>query len=645
MSTPPPPAPTPPGPARQHILIIGAGVGGVSTAALLARAGHRVTVLEKNPFSGGRCSTIARGGFRFDQGPSLFLMPPSFRALFDELGERMEERVTLLRCGGVSYVVHFGGGEDGGDGKAPAADVKAADGVKAAAGPTTTTSSLSSSSSSTPDRIYLSSDLVHMRTELQRFEAGAFDGFVRFLRESGEHYDMSVEHVLNKNYGRWTQLLDWTLVPLALRLHVLSTVWGRACRYFKSDKLRRAFTFQTMYLGMSPYDAPGTFNLLAFAEYSEGLGYGTPAGGFHKVVEAIENIAKKHGAEFQFSVDVQKVAIDPATRRATGVHVRRRGPDGELVAGETEFIAADAVVCNADLIYAYRDLIEHPALLSFYWGLRATVPGLEPHNIFLADEDYRMSFDAIFKHGRLPDQPSFYVHCPTKLDRSLAPEGKECVVVLVPTGHLSNEDAALLRAGSEEELAAAAVGGKMDVKAAAARRAQVRAEWGAMQTRARRFVLDLLRRKLGVDVEPLIEVEETNTPLSWMDKFNLEKGSALGLSHPISQVLWFRPRTRHAVVGNLFFVGASTHPGTGVPIVIHSARLVARQVAELAATGFRYAMRRDEALLVVLMLAAMALAVAAAVVASAAASGWGGGGGGLWLLYGAPLTPLEAANA
>ncbi|KAJ1547904.1 hypothetical protein HK405_004648 [Cladochytrium tenue] len=605
-----------------HIVVVGAGTGGVSTAALLARKGHRVTVLERNRFSGGRCSLVdcpepgtQNGMFHFDQGPSLFLMPPSFRRLFAELGADLDALVPLKRCDPVAYALHFG-----------------------------TDPSRGTETGDDCNVLRLSGDLVRMRTELERVEPGAYASFLAFLSEAREYYDLSVEHVLEENFDTWASLLMPKMLPLALRLRVLTTMWDRVCKFFKSDKLRRAFTFQAMYLGMNPYEAPGTYNLLQYSEYSEGIWY--PEKGFHSVIAAIEKIAKDHGATFQFGADVKKIHIDPRTKKATGVEYVLRDPDG----GEQNvFLDADAVICNADAVYAYSKLFDHPATLertwlaswplrtivpsflpnsvtytgrinamskscstfSFYWGLKRKVPELEPHNIFLPAEDYRGSFDAIFKGKTLPEVPSFYVHCPTKLDQSLAPPGKECLVVLVPVGHLSDADAALLSKPKDECTAAELL-----------QRKQRLDHWEGMQRRARRQVLDILSTKLGIDIEGLIEVEETNTPITWMNKFNLAGGAALGLSHPVSQVLWLRPRTRHATVGNLFFVGASVHPGTGVPIVMHGARLVAKQVHEAAQHAFTYRTSAADArrLWVASVLALAVLVPLLALVAAALSS-------------------------
>ncbi|KAJ3094319.1 hypothetical protein HDU96_001743, partial [Phlyctochytrium bullatum] len=506
------------------VVIVGAGLGGVALAARLAKRGARVTVVEQNTFPGGRCSTLRKDGYRFDQGPSLWLMPKVFEQTFSDLGEPLSAHIRLVKCEPNSRILF----QDG-------------------------------------QHLTLSTDRDVLRAELERFEPGSFDGLQGFMREAKVHYDTSVEMVLDRNYEHWWEFFTLKNLVLGLRLHVLESLWARASRWFGNERLRQAFTFQCMYMGNSPFEAPGTYSLLSYTEIAEGIYY--PIGGFHTLVDALVSIAKSHGAKFEYGVAASRIDVSPITGLATGV---------SLVDGRT--LPADVVVCNADLVTSYNWLLpptryaRHVAQLrqtcstiSFYWGVGKKLEGLDAHTVVLSD-DYRESFDAIFKRHGLPDVPSFYVHCPSKVDPTAAPEGKETVTVLVPVGHLATTREQLARAG-----------GKQD--------------WKALERRARAAVLEMLGRLVPAceGMEKWIETELVNTPEVWKERFGLWEGSALGLSHDLLQVVYMRPGTRHDDFGNLFFVGASTHPGTGVPIVLSSAKLVDRQIARLHADG---AMRR-----------------------------------------------------
>ena len=250
--------------------------------------------------------------------------------------------------------------------------------------------------------------------------------------------------------------------------------------------------------------------------------------------------------------------LSPDQRSATGVQLR----NGER-------LDADIVVCNADLVNAYNSLLPTSAhatylsrrstscsSISFYWALNQTVPQLGAHNIFLANA-YRESFDSIFRDHLIPEEPSFYVNVPSRVDPSAAPAGCDSIVVLVPVGHLLNSDA-----GSDRS--EPSVKGDQD--------------WPSVIGLARSKIMDAIRSRIGVDLEPLIVHEQVNDPLTWKSKFNLDRGAILGLSHSFFNVLSFRPKTRHPSIKGLYFVGASTHPGTGVPICLAGAKIVANQI-------------------------------------------------------------------
>lgn len=299
---------------------------------------------------------------------------------------------------------------------------------------------------------------------------------------------------------------------------------------------------------MSPYDTPALFNLLQYTELAEGVWY--PRGGFHKVIDALEWIAtKKFGAQFNYNVNVKEIIVDEKGV-ATGV----RFADGTVD-------YADVVVCNADLVYAYNHLLpktkygqrlgEKAALtsssISFYWGMKCQIPELDVHNVFLA-KDYKGSFDNVFKQKVLSDDPFFYLNVPSRIDPSAAPDGKDTVVLLLPISHLSPNNHNC-----------------MDV-------------W--IKT-ARKRVIQIIEERLNLkNFESLIECEVINDPRTWQTKFNLWKGSILGMSHSIPQVLHYRPSIRCNEFKNLYFVGASVHPGTGVPIVLCGAKLAEKQILE-----------------------------------------------------------------
>jgi phytoene desaturase (3,4-didehydrolycopene-forming) len=278
-------------------------------------------------------------------------------------------------------------------------------------------------------------------------------------------------------------------------------------------------------------------------------------------VEALVNIGTRLGVEYHFNSPIKEIQLSADGKRAVGVSFQdpKRPP-----------LSADLVICNADLTYAYNNLLPTTSYgtsltkretscssISFYWALDKQFPELTAHNIFLA-EDYAESFDSIFKKHLIPDQPSFYVNVPSRVDPTAAPEGCDSIVVLVPVGHLFDS--------------------KTDTHRGAEGTPGVSQDWNAMVSVARDTILRTIEARLKISLGAHIIDEVINTPPTWRTTFNLDRGAILGLSHSFFNVLSFRPKTKHPSIKDLYFVGASTHPGTGVPIVLAGAKLVTEQV-------------------------------------------------------------------
>lgn len=508
--------------SRPSAIVVGAGAGGVATAARLAAAGFKVTVVEKNSFSGGRCSLIRRGGYRFDQGPSLLLLPRFFHETFEDLGTTLDaEGVKLVKCE-PNYHVHF----------------------------------------HDDTSFKLSTDISIMKDEVERFEGkDGFERYLSFLQESHRHYEVSIIHVLKKNFYSLLSMVRLDFLWHLFELHPFESIYYRASKYFWTERLRRVFTFASMYMGMSPFDAPGTYSLLQYTELAEGIWY--PLGGFHKVVESLVNVGERLGVEYMFDSPIRSIRMSDDGKRATGIVFEDES---------REALSADVVVCNADLAYAYNNLLPSSSYgrsllkrqascssISFYWALDRQFPELSAHNIFLA-EDYKDSFDSIFKKHQIPDQPSFYVNVPSRVDPSAAPEGCDSLVILVPVGHLydSSTDS---HKGSKHSTG-------------------LTQDWDSMVSTARNTIIKTMEARLKISLGPHIIKETINTPPTWKSTFNLDRGAILGLSHSFFNVLSFRPKTKHQSIDDLYFVGASAHPGTGVPIVLAGAKLVTEQILE-----------------------------------------------------------------
>ncbi len=492
----------------RRVVVIGAGLAGLAVAARLARAGLRVTVFEKLEQPGGRLGIIQHGDLRFDTGATLYLMPEIFEQTFADLGRRRADYYDLIKVD-PNYRIHF------------------ADGTS----------------------IALRTDLAAMERELAQFEPGCFPRYLRFLAEGGQSYDHAVRRFLGRSFDTPFQFFAPAHLPLMFRMHVLERHYAFTARYFRSPKLRQAMTFQTMYLGSSPFDALATYTLLQYAELVKGVYF--PRGGMYVVVEAFVRILEEEGGELVCGAPVAEILL--AGRRAVGVRLA----DGTQV-------PADAVVANADLPYVYDRLLAHPdaarhaeqlkrrrytsSAVMFYWGLSHRYEQALPahHNIFLA-RDYRGSFERIFRGYSAPDDPSFYVSAATRSDPTYAPPGQEAWVILVPVGHLVEG---------------------------------VAIDWCREASKIRAHVLRRLRDCGLADVEDHIVFEACYTPRYYGDTLNLMKGAAFSLAHSLLQVGYFRPHNKADGFEGLYFAGAGTHPGTGLPLVLISARLTAERLLQ-----------------------------------------------------------------
>ncbi|HSL28616.1 MAG TPA: phytoene desaturase family protein [Anaerolineales bacterium] len=493
---------------KPTVLVIGAGIGGIATAARLAKIGYDVTVMEKNETPGGRCNQIVHDGHRFDTGPTLFLMPEVWEETFAALGERLSDHLDLRRID-PTYTVHFD------------------DGLQ----------------------LELTSDIGAMQIQLEKVEKTAFTGFLNYIAEGSKHYKMSLERFVGRNFYSLFQYFSLRNLPLLFQLKALKKHYANTGRFFKDERLKAAFTFQNMYLGLSPFDAPATYSLLQYTELAEGVWY--PMGGMYAAIQALVRIAENLGVTFIYNAAVKRLKVDGS--KVTGAVLE----DGR------EF-KADIFVGNADLPYIYKELLPKNkeserlenklytcSTIMFYWGVDKAYPQIAHHNVFLGG-DYKASFDQIFENHTLPGVPSFYVHAPTRTDAAAAPAGQDTLYVLVPVGHLD--------ARSEQD-------------------------WNALIERARETVLTRLGTEMGAeDLKDHIKFEIVYHPMIWKERFNLEKGAAFGLSHNFWQVGYLRPQNRHKKYKNLYFTGASTHPGTGLPIVLLSARLTTERILEEAGT-------------------------------------------------------------
>ena len=487
----------------KSVIVIGAGIGGIVAATHLARRGVQVTVLEKNSHAGGRCDRFSRDGHHFDAGPTLLVMALLYEAEFAALGESLREMLELQRVDPTYHLVF----DDG-------------------------------------SKLALTSDMKSMQEQMQSFEPGSFSGLLRYLEEGHRHYTVGMEKLVNRDFRNASDFFRISNLPVLYQIKPLVNHYRNMSAYFHDPRLKAAFTFQDVYMGLSPFEAPATFSMMPYTELAHGVWY--PKGGMYSIVEALMELARRAGVTFEFDAAVERIDVNGS--RIQGV-----------VLSDGHHLQAEAVLANADLPYVYKHLLPQDgeaerleckrfscSVVSFFWGVDRPYKSLPPHTLFLRD-DYRANFNSIIRDLDLPVNPCLYIHAPARLDLSMAPEGQDTLIAIVPVGHMSEN-------------------GDQD--------------WAAIRDRARDHVFRRLATLSITDLQEHIKFEVNYTPLSWKKRYNLMKGSTHGLCHNLTQLAYFRPPNRHARYQNLYFAGASTRPGTGIPTAMVSGRLAAQRILD-----------------------------------------------------------------
>ncbi|MCQ8279539.1 phytoene desaturase family protein [Acetobacteraceae bacterium KSS8] len=490
------------------VSIVGAGPGGLAAAMLLSHAGAEVTVFERHESVGGRSATLEgvtpQGRFHFDTGPTFFLYPRVLADIFAQCGRSLEDSVELIRLE-THYDILFEG----------------------------------------HGRITASSDIPRLQESVARLSPDDAAMIPAFLADSRRKL-AAFRPVLENPFNSAADLLKPDVLRALRLLRPFSSVDDDLKRWFKDPRVRLGFSFQSKYLGMSPYRCPSLFTILAFMEYEFGIFH--PRGGHGAVMRAMADAARQMGAKFRTGEPVREVVFE--NKRAVGVRTD---------AGVTK---ADAVVMNADFLSAMTDLVPEKnrkrwndrkiartklscSTFMLYLGIKGRIDGLAHHTIYLA-EDYAQTLRDVENGEKPPPDPCFYIQNACVTDPALAPPDHSTLYVLVPVGHERD-------------------GGP---------------DWRVEAPRYRELVLDRLARAGVPDIRERIVFEKIMTPSNWNEELDVHRGAVFNLAHNIGQMLNLRPHNRFEDADRLYLVGGGTHPGSGLPVIFEGARISSRLLAE-----------------------------------------------------------------
>ena len=494
--------------AGESVVVVGAGFGGLSTACYLADAGASVTVLERNGQLGGRASTLEREGFRFDMGPSWYLMPDVFERFFGHFGRDPGEFYDLERLD-PHYRIFF---KDG-------------------------------------DRVDVPADRLAARRLFERYESGAGRTLDRYLERCAMNYEVAMEEFVYEDRTSLRDFLDPAVARNARGLALVGSMERHVSRYFEHPKLQQILQYSLVFLGGSPQNTPALYNLMSHVDF--GLGVWYPDGGMASVVDAVVSVGESLGVTYRTDTAV------------TGLEGRTGAVSVETTDGAMN---ADRVVSGAGYPHTELQLLSErdrgfdvdywrtrtyaPSACLCYLGIEGDLPELAHHTLVLPT-DWDPHFGSIFERPRWPRDPAYYCCVPSRTDPTVAPDGHEALFVLVPVA-----------AGLDDS--------------------------GDQVERFRDQILADLERHTGVSLRERIVLEERFCVSDFATRYNAYRGTALGLAHTVRQTALFRPPRRARGADWLYYTGADTTPGIGVPMCLISGEHTADAIVEDVAGGDRW---------------------------------------------------------
>ncbi|MCX6660920.1 MAG: phytoene desaturase family protein [Euryarchaeota archaeon] len=465
--------------SKKTVIIIGSGFGGMAAAALLAKDGFNVTVLEKNDQPGGRAIVWNQKGFVFDMGPSWYLMPDVFEKFFAEFGKKPEDYYKLLRLN-PAYRVFFDKDEI----------------------------------------VDISPDLEQNLQLFERYQPGGREQFKKYLTAAQYQYQIAMNEFIYKEYRHLWDFFSLRLLSKGSKLHIFTSLDKYAQRYITDPKLRKILEYTMVFLGGTPFDTPALYSLMSHVDFNLGVWY--PDGGFGALARAFQRLASEQGVTFKFESEVEKILV--SGNKVTGVKTSKGN------------MSADVVIANADYHHVETNLLDQqnqtytqqywekraiaPSALLMYLGVEGKIKSFAHHNLYFASQ-WQDHFNTIFHEPKWPEDPSYYVSCPSKTDPSVAPKEDENLFVLVPVA-----------------------AGLQDTE----------------KTREKYFT------KVMDHLESL--------------HYHAYKGTALGLAHTLGQTAIFRCSHQSKKVKGLYYTGHYTHPGIGVPMVVISSQIIAQQLKD-----------------------------------------------------------------
>ncbi|WP_334046583.1 phytoene desaturase family protein [Lacticaseibacillus paracasei] len=487
------------------VAIIGSGIGGLTAAVRLQKLGYNVTIYEKNSQPGGKMSQIQSHGFTFDVGPTIIMMKDIYEEIFRFCGVDPKKYLPFEEVQPLMHLVF-----------------------------------------SDQSSLNLSQDLPTLIAEVARTSPNDVSGILNFLSDVYQKYQIAKPNFLERSFRNWRDFYNLPSLYAGLKLRTFGNAYKNISKFIKNENIRKSLAFQTLYIGISPYQGPSLYNIIPMIELFYGVYF--LKGGMYTVVNSLVKLFKELGGTLKLKTSVKEIVI----RNKVAIGIRT----------ENRFIASDYVLCNADFPTAMATLITNQldrgrytdqkiakmkyscSCLVFYLGLDKKYPNQELHTIYFA-QDFDQNVAELFESGKLPKDPSYYVYLPSKIDPTLAPKNSDSLYVLIPVPELSKFN-----------------------------------DWSIKTIEEyRQLIINKLKKNsVFSDIDQHIVLKKEFTPLDFKEKFGAYNGATFGLRPTLGQSNYYRPHNKFDYAEHLYFCGSSTHPGAGVPIVMQSAKLAVKEL-------------------------------------------------------------------
>ncbi|GGD29288.1 phytoene desaturase family protein [Flavobacterium orientale] len=478
---------------KRKIYIIGSGFSALAASCYLAQKGHQVTVFEKNETIGGRARQLIKNNFTFDIGPTWYWMPDVFERFFEDFGKKPSDYYELIKLS-PAYKVYFG----------------------------------------VNSFVTIADNLPEIIATFETVEKGSGVVLEKFMAEAQSNYDIAIKDLV---YRPGVSPLELITPETALKVgQFFSTISKEVRKRFTNDKLIQILEFPVLFLGAKPSDTPAFYSFMNFADF--GMGTWHPKNGMYSVILAIENLARELGVTFKTNASVDKIIVE--NKKAIGISVNNKIDYCDLVLSGADYHHTETLLDPIDRAYSekyWEKKTFAPSSLLFYVGFDKKVENVEHHTLFF-DVSFKKHAEAIYDNPSWPEEPLFYASFPSKTDDSVAPEGCEAGIFLIPLAP-GIEDTEELR---------------------------------------EKYFLKIMSRFEEITQQKIknnIIFRQSFCVSDFIKDYNSYKGNAYGMANTLLQTAFLRPKLKSKKVGNLYFTGQLTVPGPGVPPSLISGKLVA----------------------------------------------------------------------